>query len=243
MQPARLERRKGPEGPRYESTEPRGARRKRETRMRLLQAAFELMAERGSEGVAISEITERADVGFGSFYNHFDSKEAIFAALVDGVFEAFGAALDRIAEGVSDPAEVLAASVRYTLRRAQSEPTWGRLLVRVGFSPLALSRGLGHRLRRDLETGIASGRFVTEDQPMTFIAVGSTVLGALSAQLPRDATDAHPSQKRSKPAMKGVPERAATLVLRILGLSQRQAESIAHKPLPPIELPPGPGWG
>src|SRR5262245_42665756 len=57
--------------------EPRGARRKRETREKLLRAAFRLIAERGVDGVAINEITEAADVGFGSFYNHFESKDAI----------------------------------------------------------------------------------------------------------------------------------------------------------------------
>ncbi|EUC21006.1 regulatory protein TetR, partial [Burkholderia sp. BT03] len=61
-----------------EEREPRGARRKRETRGRLLDAALRLMAEKGMEGVAINEITEAADVGFGSFYNHFESKEAIY---------------------------------------------------------------------------------------------------------------------------------------------------------------------
>ncbi|MGB1581288.1 MAG: TetR/AcrR family transcriptional regulator, partial [Nevskiales bacterium] len=61
--------------------EPRGARRKRQTRDKLMKAALQLMAERGKDGVAINEITEAADVGFGSFYNHFESKEAIHAAL------------------------------------------------------------------------------------------------------------------------------------------------------------------
>ena len=37
-----------------EEREPRGARRKRETRGRLLDAALKLMAERGMEGVAIN---------------------------------------------------------------------------------------------------------------------------------------------------------------------------------------------
>ena len=49
-----------------DAREPRGARRKRETRARLLDAALKLMAEKGMEGVAINEITEAADVGFGS---------------------------------------------------------------------------------------------------------------------------------------------------------------------------------
>src|SRR6478735_3904550 len=64
----------------------RASRRKHETRVRLLDAAFRLMAERGMEAVAINEITETADVGFGSFYNHFESKEAIYAAVIGTVF-------------------------------------------------------------------------------------------------------------------------------------------------------------
>ena len=54
--------------------EPRGVRRKRETRSRLMRAAMQLMAERGVDGVAINEITEAADVGFGSFYNGIDRR-------------------------------------------------------------------------------------------------------------------------------------------------------------------------
>ena len=69
--------------------QPRGARRKQATRMRLLQAAFRLMAEKGRDNVAISEITEAADVGFGSFYYHFESKDGVFAALTEWVFDDF----------------------------------------------------------------------------------------------------------------------------------------------------------
>ncbi|MGF6483614.1 AcrR family transcriptional regulator [Paraburkholderia sp. JPY419] len=105
-----------------EEREPRGARRKRETRARLLDAALRLMAEKGMEGMAINEITEAAGVGFGSFYNHFESKEAIYATLVDNVFEEFANMLDRLTGGVSDLAEVVAVSVRHTVLRARMIP-------------------------------------------------------------------------------------------------------------------------
>ena len=39
--------------------------------------------------MAISEITEAADVGFGSFYYHFESKDGVFAALTEWVFDDF----------------------------------------------------------------------------------------------------------------------------------------------------------
>src|SRR5579883_2417399 len=105
--------------------EPRGARRKRETRARLLGAALALMAEKGVEGVAINEITEAADVGFGSFYNHFESKEAIYAAVVESLFADFGAWIDQLVAGVSDIAEAVSIAVRHTVMRAQREPLWG----------------------------------------------------------------------------------------------------------------------
>ena len=47
-------------------------RRKQRTRAALIQAAQALIAE-GRLNVPILEITQAADVGMGSFYNHFDS--------------------------------------------------------------------------------------------------------------------------------------------------------------------------
>src|SRR5512139_2807225 len=99
--------------------EPRGARRKRETREKLLTAAFQLIAERGVDGVAVNEITEAADVGFGSFYNHFESKEAIHAAVFTAVLDDFGAALDRLTADRDDPAEIISVCVRQTIAHAQ----------------------------------------------------------------------------------------------------------------------------
>ncbi|MBV8436108.1 MAG: helix-turn-helix transcriptional regulator, partial [Silvibacterium sp.] len=87
-----------------------------------MEAAFRLMAGKGMEGVAINEITEAADVGFGSFYNHFESKEALYEAVIDSVFEDFGDSIDRLFAGVTDSAEVISIAVRHTLLRAAREP-------------------------------------------------------------------------------------------------------------------------
>ena len=101
--------------------EPRGERRKRLTREKLLDAAFRLMAERGMDAVAINDITEAADVGFGTFYNHFASKEAIYLAVMDALFEDFGDALERIVGDVEDPAEVISICFRHGILRARRE--------------------------------------------------------------------------------------------------------------------------
>ncbi|MEO7384109.1 MAG: helix-turn-helix domain-containing protein, partial [Novosphingobium sp.] len=61
--------------------EPRTSRG-RETLNRLLDAAAGEFAEHGFHEASISGITRRASMALGSFYTYFDSKDAIFAALV-----------------------------------------------------------------------------------------------------------------------------------------------------------------
>jgi len=200
--------------------EPRVVRKKRESRGRLLDAAFQLMAERGVDGVAIHEITEAADVATGGFYNHFKSKEDIYFAVTRRVFEDFGDALDGLVATLDDPAEVVAVSIRQTVLRARREPVWGQFLVREGLSPQAASRGLGKRLSRDIAIGLERGRFKTGDPVMAFVATGGAVLAAVSAQL------------HALRAQVNLGQRVAVVALQILGLSASQAERIANRPLP-----------
>lgn len=221
---------------------PRGARRKRDTRARLLKAALQLMAHKGVDGVAINEITEQADVGFGTFYNHFPSKEAIYEALIEEVVDQFAAALDRLGELVPDPAEKVAASVRYTLQRGRQDPIWGRFVVRTGFASEGISHGLGKYLIRDLGTGLAMKRFKSDDLPMTFLAVGSTVLGALAAEVEMQGPT---HERRETLALLlqesgQIPERIAVVLLTMLGLDPAEAKEIANRPLPTVSLPANP---
>ncbi|WP_321930490.1 MULTISPECIES: TetR/AcrR family transcriptional regulator [Paraburkholderia] len=221
--------------------EPRGTRRKRETRKRLLDAALRLMAEKGMEGVAINEITEAADVGFGSFYNHFESKEAIHEALTSCVFEDFADTLDQLTRDLSDPAEVVSVSVRHTVLRANRDPLWAQFLLREGFSSRAISRGLGRRLMRDVGNGIVAGRFAAEDPLLSVISVGGTVLGAIALQLQFRSPEelGLDTVAASGISIDHLAERTAATLLQTLGLARPEAVEIASRPLaavtPPVE--------
>ena len=69
----------------------RGARlRRREAtkeanRAALLAAAREAFAEHGFAGTGVRDVVRRTDLASGTFYNYFDSKEAIFAAVLEQV--------------------------------------------------------------------------------------------------------------------------------------------------------------
>jgi len=190
------------------------------------------MARKGIGATSIQEITDTADVGFGSFYNHFPSKEAIAEAVMEDAVESFGDAADQLAWTIDDPAEVLAASVRHVVVRAAADEAWGWFLVRTALARGGgLRRGLGKRLARDIAIGARRRRFKMEDPLATTLAAGGAILALIAGRLQGEiAADA--------------PERAATVVLRLLGLSAGEARRIAQRPLPAIAMPrdlPAPG--
>jgi AcrR family transcriptional regulator len=190
------------------------------TRARLIEAARGLMAQKPIEATPIAEITEAADVAIGSFYNHFESREALVEAVVADTLEKHGASVDLATAAMKDPAEVLAASVRLTVRQVDSDPTWGRFVVRTGLLAPGLGfGGLAHRLARDLRRGFRAGRFAAFDERTTMAAIGGAVMGVMQARLvgdvPRDA---------------GV--HLAKEVLCMLGLRPEEATEIANRPLP-----------
>lgn len=61
---------------------PRYERKKIQTRERIYRAALKLFAERGLTATTVDQITEEADVGKGTFFNYFRSKEEIFGLFI-----------------------------------------------------------------------------------------------------------------------------------------------------------------
>ena len=111
----------------------RGARRRERTRASLLEGARRVIAEKGFDAATITEITAAADVGFGSFYNHFESKDELLKVLVTGAVDAHGRAIDGLMAEESDPARLVAAGVIHTVAMAEHDPFWAWFMVRTGF--------------------------------------------------------------------------------------------------------------
>ena len=59
----------------------RRERKKEETRRRIFETAIALFRDKGFEQTTVDEITEKADVGRGTFFNYFPRKESVLAYL------------------------------------------------------------------------------------------------------------------------------------------------------------------
>jgi AcrR family transcriptional regulator len=89
---------------RREPQAPAGAERRGEhTRERILDAAEALFADRGFEGTALRDVAGRVGIRTPSLYNHFPSKEALYAAVLERVVAPVLSLLSAMVE--SPPAE------------------------------------------------------------------------------------------------------------------------------------------
>ena len=84
--------------------EGRRERRRAEIRERIFRAALQLFAERGFLETTVEDITEAADVGKGTFFNYFETKEHVLATLGAERVAAIERALERARMGPALPA-------------------------------------------------------------------------------------------------------------------------------------------
>ena len=83
-------------------THTRRERRASVTRQRLLDAARTVFAEKGLDLTSIGDITERADVGKGTFYSYFPSRGKLIRELVRGMLGELNSAMHRGCDGKTD---------------------------------------------------------------------------------------------------------------------------------------------
>jgi AcrR family transcriptional regulator len=198
-------------------------RRKQRTRGALISAAQAFIAA-GKLNVPVLEITQAADVGMGSFYNHFDSKDQLFEAAVADALDTHGALLDKLTEALGDPAETFACSFRLTGRLFRRRPQESKILLANGLSLLSSDRGLAPRALRDIVAASRSGRFDVEDAELALAVAGGALLGL--GKLLAD----HPERDDGATADKVTED-----VLRLFGMTADEAREICQRPLPDID--------
>lgn len=181
-----------------------------------------LIAEKGVEGLRISDVTERADVAFGSFYTYFESKAEVIEAVVSDTFSTWADALIAAPPSLYSPVERLAFGVRGVIRIAYEDPETARLLVNLERAEERLEKMVGNQARTVLEECISAGEATVYDMPafLLFAVTGSFAVmrGILEGRIGPDADIA-----------------CAAVILQSVGVQSTKAYEIARQPLPTIE--------
>ena len=100
-----------------------------ESRRKIVEAAAALMAERGFAGTSIAAVSERSGLPSGSIYWHFESKEALLAAVMEEGARRWFESLQPIEDLPKDPDERITALFEASEASLEAHPEFLRLLL------------------------------------------------------------------------------------------------------------------
>lgn len=208
----------------------RGERKRMKTRSQLIEAAWKTAAGKSVDSVTVAEIANAADVGFGSFYNHFSSKDEIMEVAVSEFIEAHLKIFNdffSLEEGdwrgnkkrlkAVNPEEFVAFGLRLIIKQAEEYPEWARFITNRQIFPKYADEIFYKRLEFFLEQGKKSKQFNINDVKAVGIYIGGATLQFLIFRAQGELQE-------------NAGEMLAELTLKMLGVEPARAIKIARLP-------------
>jgi AcrR family transcriptional regulator len=129
--------------------------RQRRTRAEILQAAGELIAANGVEGLTMRKLAERANVAVATLYNQFDDRNGLIAAFVSNGLDELEIELDeQPAEAPIDVTRVLFNGLDTTI--SADDHVWRPVLATLKSNPTSERMGpVGERIIASIESDLA----------------------------------------------------------------------------------------
>ncbi|WP_051389548.1 TetR/AcrR family transcriptional regulator [Bradyrhizobium sp. Ec3.3] len=205
----------------------RVAQRQLRNREALVDAGYRVMSEKGIDAATMQEIADFADVGAGTVYNYFKSKDELAIAVMERVMHNLALRIEAVTDTFSDPAQVYAFGVRTVMEAATGDIRWKQLLNRAEVIADAMFRCMGPFAIRDLENATKAGRFKVADGPLTWKMATYSIVGVSLAVTHGDLP---PS----------VIQETVVRLLCATGIGEAEAIELAARPRPalPKERPP-----
>lgn len=208
--------------------EGRVVKRRRATRARLLECGYAVMSSAGIDAAKIKDITDGADVGFGTFYNYFRTKDELASQVLDCLINDFGERNRKATRGLADqdPALIMPISMRLVMRDVFSDPIWQWWALRPDLLVDRMSVGFGRFGRKDMRAAIRRGIFTLGEQDVeqawhlsVWLMVGGihdVVIGSRDAESESFVIE---------------------IIMKMLGMSPGEAARVSHTKLPRYSKP------
>jgi AcrR family transcriptional regulator len=146
-------------------------RRKERTRRDILRAAEQVLADKGVYDAKIADIAATADIGVGTVYLYFDTKEALVEAVVEDTVTRLKETIDRARAEATSAIEQVRASTHALCRFAEENRTVFRIVFGRGGGFHEILRGaqalFAADIERTLTAGVAEGVFEVASPALT----------------------------------------------------------------------------
>ncbi len=194
-----------------------GRERRARTRQRIIEAALGVIAQRGPDAPVIEDFIQAAGVARGTFYNHFETTEALLNATSGWLEDAMIGNIESAIGGFDDPMQRLATGMRLWLHHSRRDPVFCAFVVRSRFRGAAVERTLA----LDLGEGLRSGRLTAPSVERARDLVVGTIREAQARMMETRMPAAYPDDM-------------VRLVLRALRADERRIDALLAAPVPTV---------
>jgi AcrR family transcriptional regulator len=151
----------------------------RRNRAKVLVAARKVFSEQGVDA-QMDDVARRADVGVGTVYRHFPTKEALVYALTDELFDVIAARARELLEH-DDPWEAFKEALWFGAEKTAGDRAFSEILAaeRKSMVPRScpgkedLTITVGELMRRCIAAGKMRPDVVIDDIPLVMCGIGS----------------------------------------------------------------------
>jgi len=165
--------------------------RSEETRSKIISSAIKFFSTRGFNAASVDDICKDAEISKGAFYHHFESKHALFLALLDGWLQTIDNAIElskdktapetfiQMTEGFpyifATAGEGLPMFLEFWLQASRDEKIW-----QASITPYRRYQKYFTSL---IKKGVDEGSFVDVDSELTARMIISMAMGLLLQSL------------------------------------------------------------
>jgi len=185
------------------------------TRQKLLDGGRKVFAEQGVDTTSVLDIIRAAGVSQPSFYNHFESKDALAGEIASEYFRRDKKRKQRVFDEVEDPALAIAINVSQTLSVAVDDPVIAWTLVRSQSLRELMVSADNDSLVSMIKAGVEQKRFLVSNPRTLAITVRGGALAVVQDIL-NGAADRQASAQFQE------------LVLRMLGLPADECAGVVQ---------------
>jgi len=204
------------------------AQRREEMQLHLLVSGLLLASIKPIHEIEIEDVIKHAQVSRGSFYNYFQSLQALYDELACRLMQELFSEIEVLAPRHSATLERLASTIRLLIRLLVKYPVLGSFITKIQWPNRNQNSGLFQAITQDISLGIEEGKFT--NMPVSIganIAIGSIIGGVHTMLIEGSA--------------QGFEDKITNQVLIGLGIDTQSASIYSQLPLPEYGGLPGTG--
>lgn len=192
-------------------------------RMRLVEAAILVFAEKGVDASVVDDVITTASVSRGTFYKYFLSNQELLIAASEALANELLSIVEEQVKSLPDPAERIAKGLLLFILTSQKYPLFARFACKVGLDAAGPTSLIYEYLPAHIEAGITAGLFVDMPRNALLDLISGTVLACVTRLALQPVSPKHPAN-------------VVSLILRGLGLSHESANRYVRTELSSISL-------